>query len=306
MRFVAPGGERLDRFLVSVLPEHSRSKLARLIGVGGVLVDGKPAKPSMKLEAGMEVTLEEPEERSAHDLTPADIPLEILYEDEYLLVVNKPRGLATHPAASLKEPSLVNALLGRGGSLSDTAGDFRPGIVHRLDKETTGLLVVAKTDAAHAHLAAQIAAKTAERLYLAVVAGKVEQDKFTVDAPIARDRHNRLKMTVDPNGKSAVTHGKVLTRLDEGTLLAVRLSTGRTHQIRVHLRAIGNPVLGDVLYASKEVAEGHPLQLHAAFLSFMHPVGKQRVSVFAEPPPDFLGAGWVTEEQLVQAFSLVQ
>jgi 23S rRNA pseudouridine1911/1915/1917 synthase len=299
MRFVAERPDRLDKFLATVLPAHSRSKLARLISDGGVLVDGEKAKPSLKLEPGMVIELEEPEATPVHDLTPADIELDIIYEDEFLLLVNKPRGLATHPAASLKEPSLVNALLGRGGELSD-AESFRPGIVHRLDKETTGLLVVAKTDAIHAGLAKQIELKTAQRKYLAVVGGKVEQERFTVNAPLARDKRNKLKMAIDPYGKNAVTHVKLIKRLDRGTLVGVRLETGRTHQIRVHLSAVGLPVIGDDLYAPKEHRDGAPLQLHAAYLGFTHPATGEDVSFFAPPPEDFLAFEQVDVSELEQ------
>ncbi len=295
MNLVADRHERLDRFLARILPEHSRTKLAKLVEAGVVLVDGRPQKPSFSLEPGMAVALEEPEGAPAHDLTPAYIPLDIVFEDDALLVVNKPRGLAAHPATSLKEPSLVNALLARGSTLSETAGAFRPGIVHRLDKETTGLMVVAKTDAAHVSLARQIEGKSAERRYVAVVAGHVEREQFTIDAPIARSRQNRLLMAVDNEGKRAVTHVKRLARLDAGALVGARLETGRTHQIRVHLRAVGHPVLGDDLYAPKEFAHG-PLQLHAVYLSFDHPSTGGRVDFYAEPDESFLGREHVTRE----------
>ncbi len=297
MRFVAEGPDRLDKFLANSLPEHSRSKLARLISDGGVLVDGVRAKPSLKLEPGMVIELEELVATPAHDLTPSHIELDVVFEDEFLLLVNKPRGLATHPASSLKEPSLVNALLGRGGELSDSES-FRPGIVHRLDKETTGLLVIAKTDTVHANLAKQIELKTAERKYLAVVGGKVEQERFTVNAALARDKRNKLKMAIDPYGKNAVTHIKLIKRLDRGTLVAAKLETGRTHQIRVHLSAVGLPVLGDDLYAPKEQREGVPLQLHAAYLGFKHPGTGEDVAFFAPPPEDFLAFEQVDAAEL--------
>lgn len=273
-----------------MLPEHSRSKLAKLIESGEVVVDGVVVtKPSAALAAGSKVSLDEVPESAAHDLTPADIPLDIVFEDEVMLIVNKQRGLAVHPAASLKEPSLVNALLARNTSLSQTGGDFRPGIVHRLDKETTGLLVVAKTDAAHVSLARQIEGKSAERRYFAVVAGEVERERFTIDAPMGRDAQNRIKMAVDPKGKRAVTHVRRVARVESGTLVACRLETGRTHQIRVHLRAIGNPVIGDALYAPSAYASG-PMQLHAAYLGLEHPNTGERIEAFAPPPEDFQGA----------------
>jgi len=243
----------------------------------------------------MRVELDEPSDALPHPLEAADIPLDILYEDDDLLIVDKPRGLASHPATSLKEPSLVNALLARPHSLSEAGGAFRPGIVHRLDKETTGLMVVAKNDFAHVRLARQIASKQAERRYVAVVGGNVETERFVIRAPIARDKQNRLKMAVDPNGKDAVTHVKKLARMEQGTVLAVRLETGRTHQIRVHLRAVGLPVLGDTIYAPRELSHG-PLQLHACFLALSHPRSGERIAVYSPPPVDFLGAAAVTRE----------
>lgn len=299
MTFIADQYERLDKCLARLLPEHSRTKLGKLIDEGGVTVNGKQQKTSFKLTPGDQVEVSgQPEETAVHDLTPVEMDLEILFEDDQLLVVNKPRGLATHPAPTLKEPSLVNALLARG-SLSSGSEPYRPGIVHRLDKETTGLLVVAKNDAAHLKLARQIAGKTAERRYVAVVAGELDTDSFKVDAPIARDRHNRLRMAVDAHGKPAVTHVRRIARLPEGTLVAVRLETGRTHQIRVHLRAIGHPVLGDTLYNPQR--SELPLQLHAAALAFDHPVSSKRIHVFKGPPADFLGHETVTEAAVLKA-----
>jgi 23S rRNA pseudouridine1911/1915/1917 synthase len=287
MILVAEGQQRLDKFLAESFPDYSRTKLAAWIDSGHVFVDGILAKPGLKLEPGMEIELELPEPTAPHDLTPADIPLDVLFEDAHLLVVNKPRGLATHPATSLKDPSLVNALLFRGGALSAGSADYRPGIVHRLDRETTGLLVVAKTDAAHRQLADQIAGKRAERRYVALVAGLPELDRFDIDAPIGRDPKNRARMAVLPNGgRRALTRVKRLARSDEGSLLAIRLETGRTHQIRVHLAGVGHPVLGDTLYAPPEFASG-PLQLHAAALAFDHPVTGERQSFFVPPPEDF-------------------
>jgi 23S rRNA pseudouridine1911/1915/1917 synthase len=290
IRLTSDTSERLDVFLARMLPQFSRSKLAREIGEGRVTVDGAVARSSYKLAAGQVVELREPSQAAAHDLTPAEIPLAVRYEDADLLVVDKPRGLAVHPAPSLKEPSLVNALLGRSHGLSSAGGDFRPGIVHRLDKETTGLLLVAKNDAAHVALARQIEKKTAERRYLAIVVGAVTPDRFTIQAPIGRDKHSRQRMAVDPLGKPATTHVKVLGSAPLGTVVAARLETGRTHQIRVHLSSIGHPIVGDHVYAPKEWREG-PMQLHAAYLSFTQPRTGQTIEVYAPPPDSFDAAG---------------
>jgi len=264
--------------------------LTELIDSGQVMVDGVVQKRSFKVLPGMRIDVPEIEDRESHDLTPANIPLEIVYSDEDVMVVNKPRGLATHPAPSLKEPSLVNALLGLGGDLSSAGGDFRPGIVHRLDKETTGAILIAKNDNAHASLAKQIEKRTAGREYLAVIDGDlaVDGDWLRIEAPIGRDPRNRLKMAVVKEGKPATTLVQVLGRCDAGTVVRCRLETGRTHQIRVHLSSIRHAVLGDSLYAGKHLQTA-PLQLHAWRIAFDHPVTGARIEVEAKPPEDFLG-----------------
>ncbi|MHB8636679.1 MAG: RluA family pseudouridine synthase [Fimbriimonadaceae bacterium] len=283
MRLVADQSERLDRFLARSVPSMSRTRLARLIADRLVIVDGDFEKPAFRLEPGMEVEFDPPGETPPHDLAPFPLALDIIYEDTELIVVNKPRGLATHPAPTLSEPSLVNALLAHGANLSSGSAPFRPGIVHRLDKDTTGLLVVAKTDAGHARLAAQIAAKSVSRCYLAVVAGAPASERFDVDAPIGRDPRNRLRMAVDPKGRASLTHVLALRHFADRTLLAVRLSTGRTHQIRVHLSAVGLPVVGDRVYGGGS----GPLQLHAAALTFAHPSSGIPLTFTCNPPEDF-------------------
>jgi 23S rRNA pseudouridine1911/1915/1917 synthase len=299
LKLAADRSERLDRFLARTLPDHSRTKLARLVSEGSVLVEGIAVKPSFMLLPGMQVDLDEPADATPHALEAADIPLHIVFEDDSLLIVDKPRGLAVHPASSLKEPSLVNALLGRGGSLSTIGGDFRPGIVHRLDKDTTGLLAVAKTDSAHAALAGQFESKSAERRYFALVAGSFDKDRFIIEAPIGRDKRDRQRMAVDSKGKTARTEVHVIQRLEAGSLLAVRLTTGRTHQIRVHLRAIGHPVLGDAIYAPREM-HTLPLQLHASYLELNHPVSGERLEFYVDPPEDFIGKANCSREAVAE------
>lgn len=297
MEFIAEETERLDKFLAERMRKHSRSRLAKWIEDGGVTVNGKEAKPSEKLRPGDVILVGRVPAKKAHDLEPADIPLEIAYEDEHLLVVNKPRGLAVHPASSLNEPSLVNALLGRQIQLSQMAGSFRPGIVHRLDKETTGLIIVAKTDAAHAKLAKDIETKTTERRYVAIGYGHCKRENFFIDAPLDRNPKNRLQMAILAEGRPALTHIKRLEILNEHTLFALKLETGRTHQIRVHLKSIHHPVLGDKLYSPEKIAEG-AMQLHATFLRFIHPESAEVIELFSAPPEDFIYRDFVSVENV--------
>lgn len=265
-------GERLDSFLTARLPGLTRSAAARLIETGQVLVDGKPARKSAKLAGGetVEVTLPDPEPA---DALPQDIPLDVVYEDDDVIVVNKPSGLVVHPAPGHPDGTLVNALLHHcGGSLSGVGGELRPGIVHRIDRDTSGLIIAAKNDAAHQALAAQLADHTLARTYEAVVVGALREDGGTVDAPIGRCPSDRKKMAVVPNGKRAVTHWEVLERFPGYTYVRCRLETGRTHQIRVHMAHLGHPIYGDTVYGGKKPVPGLTGQcLHAVGLRFVHP-----------------------------------
>ncbi|MEX2244349.1 MAG: RluA family pseudouridine synthase [Fimbriimonadaceae bacterium] len=292
MPLSAEGKERLDRFVARKMPEHSRTRVTQAIKDGMVTVEGEVVtKPGFELKPGQLVAVGDVPEAEPHDLTPADIPLDVRFEDDDLLVVSKPRGMASHPAPGLAPTTLVNALLARSHALSTHAGDWRPGIVHRLDKETTGLMLVAKNDRAHRILAEQIKEKTAVRIYVANVYGRPEHEHTTVNAPIGRDPGIPSLMTVKQGGRDAVTHVRVLQNsqapeLPSQTLVACRLETGRTHQIRVHLSSIGHPVKGDKQYAKKPWSVG-ALQLHATLLAFDHPRTGERTTVYALPPGDF-------------------
>ena len=265
-------GERLDSFLAARLPGLTRSAAARLIETGQVLVDGKPARKSARLAGRetVEVTLPDPEPA---DALPQDIPLDVVYEDDDVIVVNKPSGLVVHPAPGHPDGTLVNALLHHcGGSLSGVGGELRPGIVHRIDRDTSGLIIAAKNDAAHQALAAQLADHTLARTYEAVVVGALREDGGTVDAPIGRCPSDRKKMAVVPNGKRAATHWEVLERFPGLTHVRCRLETGRTHQIRVHMAHLGHPIYGDTVYGGKKPVPGLTGQcLHAVGLRFVHP-----------------------------------
>ena len=287
MRFQVVTEGRLDRILAEAMAGHSRSRLVEWIGEKGVQVnDVVVVKANHKCRVGDWVEVAEIPERAAHLLDPHDLPLDIVWEDEHLLVVNKPRGLAVHPAASLKEPSLVNALLARPHALSTVGESWRPGIVHRLDKPTTGLIMVAKTDSAHASLAAQIKDKSAGRRYYAVIKGRLASERMEIRLPLARDPKKPTRMTVSEGGREAVSHLKQVRDYGAESLVAVRLETGRTHQIRVHLSAINHPVKGDKIYAEGKWGEG-VMMLHAAWLAFDHPATGQRIELFGEPPADF-------------------
>lgn len=281
-------GERLDAFLSRALPEISRSAAQKLIAEGNVLLDGKPAKKNDRLEPGQTVSITIPEPKPV-DVTPTEMQLDIVYEDEDVAVINKPKGLVVHPAAGHQDDTLVNGLLyAMGDSLSGINGELRPGIVHRIDKDTSGLLAIAKNDLAHAVLASQLKDHTMARTYEAIVCGNLKEDSGTVDAPIGRHPTDRKKMCVTQrNSKPAVTHWEVVKRYRGYTHIRCHLETGRTHQIRVHMAYIGHPILGDTVYGHKKKELGQDTQcLHAGALCFRHPRDGRPVMVFA-PLPDY-------------------
>lgn len=276
---------RLDLCL-SDNTELSRSRAQNLIEAGLVLLNGRAAKRSDAVRAGDTVRYAVPEAKPI-ELIPEDIPLDIVYEDKDICVVNKPRGLVVHPAVGNESGTLVNALLYHFGGLSTIGGEIRPGIVHRIDKMTSGLLVVAKNDFAHEQLARQFADHSAHRSYIALVAGNVREDKGTVDAPIGRHQTDRKRMAVVQNGRRAVTHYRVLHRFPAVTVLSLELETGRTHQIRVHMAHIHHPVVGDQVYGSGKNALGMEGQaLHGWRLQLTHPATKERMSFDAPLPED--------------------
>ncbi len=290
-------GWRLDRALADGVPSLSRERLKALIKGGSLQSpEGAVRDPAIKVRGDECFTLTVPEPTPTHN-QPQDIPLNVPFEDEHLLVVDKPAGLVVHPAAGNLDGTLVNALLNHcGGSLSGIGGVARPGIVHRIDKDTSGLLVVAKTDVAHEGLARQFAAHSIDRRYLAIVSGVPKTSSGTVDAPLARSARNRKKIAIveDGRGRRAVTHWARLQILRDAALVECRLETGRTHQIRVHMASIGHTLLGDQVYgritkSHRELLKSlnfHRQALHAARLGFVHPVTKRRLSFDSAMPPD--------------------
>ena len=282
-------GERLDAFLARSAENLSRSAVQKLIEEGLVTRNGKPGKKNDKLNPGDRVEYTIPEAKPV-DIVPTDMRLDIVYEDEDLLVINKPKGLVVHPAAGHQDDTLVNGLLyALGDDLSGINGELRPGIVHRIDKDTSGLLAVAKNDYAHAMLASQLKDHTMARTYEAIVCGTFREDSGTVDAPIGRHPTDRKKMCVTQrNSKPAVTQWEVVRRYRGYTHIRCRLETGRTHQIRVHMAYIGHPILGDTVYGHKKPELGQDSQcLHAGALCFQHPRDGRPVMVFAELPQYF-------------------
>ena len=280
-------GVRLDAFL-SADGALTRSQAARLIAEGRVRVNGKPAAKSARLSGGETVTVDVPQLRETA-LPPQDIPLDVVYEDDDVIVVNKPTGLVVHPAPGHPDGTLVNALLHHcGDSLSGIGGEKRPGIVHRIDRDTSGLIIAAKNDAAHLALSAQLKDHSLSRTYECLVTGNMKQDSGTVDAPIGRSSADRKKMAVVPTGRRAVTHWEVVARYPGVTHLRCRLETGRTHQIRVHMAYIGHPILGDTVYGAKKPDPGLTGQcLHATGLRFIHPRTGEPVELHCPLPPEF-------------------
>ena len=283
---VESGGTRLDTYLPTMLDNISRSYVRRLFNEGRITIGKKPVKPSLRTEPGQMVEVDMPAPRPDRAL-PQAIPLRIVFEDDWLLVVDKPQGMVVHPAPGHRDGTLVNALLSYcGDQLSDLNGVIRPGIVHRIDKDTSDLLLVVKDNIVHERVASRIRRHEIERVYLAMVHGRIAQDEGTIEAPIGRDPRNRKKMAVVVNGKPAITHFRVITRFSSATWIECRLETGRTHQIRVHLAAIGHPVVGDPVYAPGRNAYGlHGQALHAVSLEFDHPVTGIRMRVMADLPP---------------------
>ncbi|MBO5953489.1 MAG: RluA family pseudouridine synthase [Oscillospiraceae bacterium] len=282
-------GQRLDAFLAENVEGLSRSGAQKLLEEGCVLLNGRPGKKNDKLNAGDAVSVTVPEPKAV-DITPTKMPLDIIYEDEDVLVLNKPKGLVVHPAAGHQDDTLVNGLLyALGDSLSGINGELRPGIVHRIDKDTSGLLAVAKNDLAHTVLASQLKDHTMARTYEAIVCGGFREDSGTVDAPIGRHPSDRKKMCVTQrNSKNAVTHWEVVRRYRGYTHVRCSLETGRTHQIRVHMAHIGHPILGDTVYGRKKPELGQDSQcLHAGLLCFRHPRDGRPVIVQAPLPEYF-------------------
>lgn len=273
---------RLDKVCSEIFSDYSRSQIKQLLDGGNIIVNGKTEKAKYKVKSGDVIRLEEPETKTL-ELRPENIPLDIVYEDDDVIVINKPQGMVVHPAPGHDEHTLVNALLYHC-PLSTINGTFRPGIVHRIDKDTSGLLMVAKNDKAHRSLAKQLKDKTNIREYVALVHGRIAEDEGTINAPIGRSLKDRKKQAVVKDGRNAVTHFEVLKRYRDYTFVKCILETGRTHQIRVHMKYIGHPLVGDPLYGPKKTIKGNGQFLHAGKLGFVHPT-TGKLLIFEAPLP---------------------
>jgi len=298
-KFIVPKEDarvRLDRFLARELPEHSRSRIQQLIRIGFVRLNGATTRPRQLLRTGDKIEVTEPPPEKI-ETRPEPIPLDVLFEDNDLIVINKPAGLVVHPGAGHREHTLVNALLSHCPTLSGIGGKERPGIVHRLDKDTSGCLVVAKNDATHRELSRQFAERIVEKIYLALVAGKLCKQTGVIEEKVGRHPAHRQRMSVaSPRGRAAKTEYRVIRTGDKASLIECRLHSGRTHQVRVHLHHLGHPVLGDKVYASR-LAKDFPRQmLHAWKLGFRHPGSGEWKNFEAPLPDDFATAMKLTIE----------
>jgi 23S rRNA pseudouridine1911/1915/1917 synthase len=276
--------ERIDKFLSTEQEDWSRSQIQQWIREDRVHVNGQPVKANYKLQPNDQIVLEVPPPKELN-IQAEPIPLDIVFEDSHVIVINKPRGLVVHPAPGNYSGTLVNALLAHCTDLSGINGVLRPGIVHRIDKDTSGLIMVAKHDRAHLSLAAQLKEHTVLRKYVALVHGHIAHEKGTIDAPIGRDPKNRQQMSVVENGKKAITHFRVLERFQQYTFIELQLETGRTHQIRVHMSYIGHPLAGDPKYGPKKTLDLDGQALHAQLLGFRHPVTDEQL-IFEAPIPE--------------------
>ena len=283
---VSTDAGRIDKYLVNELKNISRSKIQLLIDERNILVNNEPTKSNYKVQAQDQIQISIPEPEPI-DVLPEDIPLEIIYEDKDIAVINKPQGMVVHPAAGHNHGTLVNALLYHIKDLSGINGKIRPGIVHRLDKDTSGILVVAKNDEAHVKLSEQLQDRSMQRKYWAIVHGVLPHNHGTIDAPIGRDPKNRQQFTVVTGGKESISHFRVLERFKDYSLLEVSLETGRTHQIRVHLKYINFPIAVDEVYGPKKTLKGNGQFLHAHTIEFIHPRTRERMHFEAEVPSAF-------------------
>lgn len=280
---------RLDMYIAQKNDKLSRSMIQKLIEDGEILVNGQTKKISYKVHNGDEIEINIPEPKETN-IKPQNIPVEVIYEDSDIIVVNKPKGMVVHPANGNPDGTLVNAILALcKDNLSGIGGEIRPGIVHRLDKDTSGLLIIAKNDLAHKNISEQIKNRQVKKIYIALVKGNVAEDEATIDMPIGRSTKDRKKMAVRKDGKTAITHFKVLKRYNKYTLLEIKIDTGRTHQIRVHMAEIGHPVVGDMVYSSGKNEFGIEGQmLHAKSLDFKHPVTGKEMHLEADLPQYFV------------------
>lgn len=279
---------RLDAYIAKEDENLSRTMIKKLIEDGNILVNGKKQKTSYKVQNNDEIEIDVPEAKEIN-LKAQDIPVEIIYEDKDIIVVNKPKGMVVHPAVGNLDGTLVNAIMNIcKDSLSGIGGEVRPGIVHRLDKDTSGLLIIAKNDNSHIKMSEQIKNREVTKIYIALVRGVITENEATINMPIARSTKDRKKMAVCKNGKSAVTHFKVLKRYDKYTLLQIKIDTGRTHQIRVHMAEIGHPIVGDLVYSNGKNDFGVEGQmLHSKILEFKHPITGKEMHLEAELPEYF-------------------
>ena len=281
-------GKRLDIYIAENFNELSRTMIKKLIESNNILVNDKSEKVSYKVQANDNISIDVPEAKETK-LKAQEIPLDIIYEDSDIIVVNKPKGMVVHPANGNPDGTLVNAILSIcKNSLSGIGGELRPGIVHRLDKDTSGLIIVAKNDKAHINMSEQIKERNVKKTYIALVRGNVPEEEATINMPIGRSTKDRNKMAVTKNGKQAITHFKVLKRYSKYTLLEIKIETGRTHQIRVHMAEIGYPVVGDAVYSNGKNEFGIEGQmLHAYKLEFMHPITNKHMELTAPLPQYF-------------------
>lgn len=275
---------RIDKVLAALFADHSRSQVQQWLKDGAVSVNGEPVKANYKVKSADAIVVEVPEPEEL-EIVAEDLPIEIVYEDDDVAVVNKPQGMVVHPSAGHAQGTLVNALMYHMKNLSSINGVIRPGIVHRIDKDTSGLLMIAKNDQAHEALAQQLKDKTSLRKYIALVHGVIPHEKGTINAPIARSKVDRKMQAIREDGKPAVTHFTVLERFENFTLVELQLETGRTHQIRVHMKYIGYPLAGDPVYGPKKTLKGNGQFLHAKLLGFTHPQTNERMT-FEAPLPE--------------------